>query len=79
MTFLPFFALAIQVHGTNLSDVAHRRYRKRYKNDVCFDVFLQIEINLKRARKNDTMGNLKQQTTQLCWKVFPITFGDLKI
>ena len=47
-----FSALAIQVHRTELSDVTHCRYsRKRYKNDVCFDIFLQIEINLKRARK----------------------------
>ena len=41
--------LAIQVHRTKLSDVTHRRYRKRYKNDVCFDIFLQIKIDLKRA------------------------------
>ena len=51
MPFLRFFALAIQVHRTKLSDVIHRRYRKRHKNDVCFDIFLQFEINLKRARK----------------------------
>ena len=37
----------------NLSDVMHRRYRKRHKNDVCFDIFLQFEINLKRARKGN--------------------------
>ena len=67
MRFLRFFALAIQVHRTNLSDVIHRRYRKRYKNDVCLDIFLKIEINLKRARKNDTIGDLKLQTSQLCW------------
>ena len=40
MSFLRFFALAIQVRRTKLSDVARRRYRKRYKNDVCFDIFL---------------------------------------
>ena len=67
MRFLRFFALAIQIHRTNLSDVIHRRYWKRYENDVCFDIFLQIKINLIRARKNDTIGDLKQQTTQLCW------------
>ena len=66
MPFLRFFTLAIQVHRTKLSDVTHRRYRKRYKNDVCFDIFLQIKINLKRARKNDTSVDLKQQTSQLC-------------
>ena len=67
MPVLRFFALAIQVHRTKISDVTHRRYRKRYKNDVCFDIFLQIKINLKRGRKNDTSVDLKQQTTQLCW------------
>ena len=67
MSFLRFFALAIQLHRTKLSDVTHRRYRKRYKNDVCFDIFLQFEINLKRARKNHTISDLKQQATQLCW------------
>ena len=67
MPFLRFLTLAIQVHRTKLSDVTHRRYRKRYKNDVCFDIFPQIKINLKRARKNDTSVDLKQQTTQLCW------------
>ena len=67
MSFLRFFALAIQVHRTKFSDVTHRRYRKRYKNVVYFDIFLQFEINLKRARKNDTISDLKQQTTQLCW------------
>ena len=66
MPFLRFFTLAIQVHRTKLSDVTHGRYRKRYKNDVCFDIFLQIKINLKRVRKNDTSVDLKQQTTQLC-------------
>ena len=63
MRFLRFFALAIQVHRTNLTVAIGNDT----KNDVCFDIFLQIEINLKRARKNDTIGDLKQQTTQLCW------------
>ena len=67
MSCLRFFAVAIQVHRTKLSDVTHRRYRKRYKNVVCFDIFLQFEINLKRARENDTISDLKQQATQLCW------------
>ena len=65
MPFLRFLTLAIQVHRTKLSDVTHRRYRKRYKNDVCFDIFFQIKINLNRARKNETSVDLKQQTTQL--------------
>ena len=66
MRFLRFFAPAIHLHHTKLSDVTHHS-RKRYKNDICFDIFLQIEIDLKRARKNDTIGDLKQQTIQLCW------------
>ena len=48
MPFLRYFSLAFQVHRTKLSDVTHRRYRKRYKNDVCFDIFLQFEIKVVR-------------------------------
>ena len=66
MPLLRFSALAIQVHRTKLSDVIYCRYRKRYKIDVRFGIFLQIKIYLKRARKNDTSVDLKQQTTQLC-------------
>ena len=39
MRFLRFYALAIQVHRTNLSDVIHRRYRKRYKKTMSASTF----------------------------------------
>ena len=51
MRILRFFALAIQVRRTKLSDVTHRRYRKRYKTMSASIFFSSLKLIWKEPEK----------------------------